>query len=229
MALTSQIILNGQVGLQPTRQQLAASGKSFNVTNPTAGTAIAYALQTSFSATANGLFVIQNTNPSGGASIYLDRLKLVQTATAPTGCLVMRFEAFNETGIVTATTAVATRTPVNLNGSFSNSTGAVVQSFAAGAATIPAAVGSRRLVDIGSIQTGVAVAQDEYVIDFGADGTAAGSGGLTAARATDPARVTGQMAAVIVAPQNTVWLNMWWVTAAANTPSFEWSLVYNEL
>ena len=229
MALTSQIILNGQVGLQPTRQQLAASGKSFTITNPTAGTAIAYALQATFSATANGLFLIQNTNPSGGASIYLDRLKLIQTATAPTGTLVMRFEAFNESGIVTATGNVATRTPVNVNGSFGNSTGAVVQSFAAGAMTIPAAVGTRRLVDIGALQTGVAIAQDAYVMDFGADGVSAGAEGLTAARAAQPARVTGQMAAIVVAPQNTVWLNMWWLTAAANVPSFEFSLVYNEL
>lgn len=210
---------------------LAAAGKYFVVTNPTPGTAIAYALQTSFSATANGLFAIKNTNTVGGANIQLDYLKLKQTATAPTGTLVMNFEAYNETGLVTLTGNVATRTPVQLNqgSGFTQTTGAVVQSFAAGAATVPAAVGTRVLQSIGSINTGVTVAQDTYVMNFGGDGPVTGTAGLTAARATAPATVTGQMAPVIIAPQTTTILNMWWVTAAANTPSFEFELSYAEL
>lgn len=222
-------LINGQTNITSGRQALAAASSYFNVTNPTPGTAIAYALQTAFSATANGLFLIQNKNGVGGKNIYVDRLKLIQTATAPATTTVMRFESFSETGLVLMTGNVATRTPVTTNGVFPAVTGALVQSFAAGAATIPAAVGSRTLIDVGSLQTGVAVLNDEYVVDFGSDGTTDGAPALTAARATDPARFGCQMAAVVIPPQTTSWLNMWWLTAATNTPSFEFSLTYAEL
>lgn len=225
------VVLNGQVGFPSSRQMLAAAGKYFVVTNPTPGTAIAYALQTGFSATANGLFAIKNTNTVGGANIQLDYLKLKQTATVPTGTLVMNFEAYNETGLVAMTGNVATRTPVQLNqgAGFTQATGAVVQSFAAGAATVPAAVGTRVLQSIGSINTGVAVVHDTYIMNFGADGVLGGTAGLTAARATASATIASQMAPVIIAPQTTSWLNMWWVTQAANTPSFEFELAFIEI
>lgn len=222
------LAVNGQLGLLSSREMMANAGKYFTVTNPTPGTAIAYALQTGFSATANGLFAIANNNPSGGANIYLDTLTLTQTATAPTGTLAMHFDVFNETGIVTLTGNVATRTPVQLNTSLPQTTGAIVQSFAAGAATVPAAVGTRRLQGIGVIQTGVAVIHDTYFVQFGADSDQSGAGALTAARATAAARLGCQMPPIIVAPQTTSWINMWWVTAAANTPSFEFALNYIE-
>ena len=231
MAQTSGVVLNGQVGLLTSRQFLAAKGAAYNVTNSTPGTAIAYANQTSFSATANGLFIVSNNNAVGGANIYLDRLKLIQTATAPTGTLVARFEVFNETGIVAMTGNVATRTPVQLNtgAGFAQTTGAVVQSFAAGAGTVPAAVGTRRLQDIIALQCGVSVIHDEWVVDFGSDGTSPGTAGLTAARATDPARISAQGAAIVIAPQTTSWINAWTLTGAANIPSYEFSLTYVEV
>lgn len=225
---TSAVVLNGQVGLMSSRQMLAAAGSYFNVTNPTPGTAIAYANQTSFSATANGLIMVSNNEPAGGKSVYFDRLSLIQTATAPTGTLSLRLDAYNETGIVAMTGNVATRTPVQINtGSGTSQTfNGVVQTFAAGAATVPAAVGTRRLIDVGQLPSGVTVAHDQFVFDFGADGPSAGTAGLTAARATAPARLTSQMAPVIVAPQTTSWLNLWWVTSAANVPSFEFSFTF---
>lgn len=221
-------VLNGQVGQLAPDQALAGSGKYYVVTNPTPGTAIAYALQTAFSATANGLFAIQNTDLAGGTSVYLDYLKLIQTATVPTGCLVMRFEAFNETGSVTLTGNVATRTPVSLGNGAAPST-VTVQSFAAGAATVPAAVGTRRLQSIAAINTSAAVVHDQYVIQFGAGDIVGGTAGLTAVRATASATIVGQAAPVVVPPASTTWINMWWVTAAANTPSFEFELGFSVL
>ena len=223
------IVLNGQVGLQSSRQMLAAAGKLFVATNPTPGTAIAYANKTAFSATANGLFSISNGNPSGGASLYLDRLKLTQTATAPTGTLVMRAEVYTESGIMVIGTAVAAVTPVNLNSGYPSTTGAVVTFFDTGAGTVPASVGSRRLVGIGSIATGVTVIHDSFAFEFGADGPHLGKVGLTAARATDPADLSTWLPPVVVAPQSSAYMNLWWVTSAANVPSFEFSLVYAEL
>src|SRR5882672_5186596 len=226
----TQILLNGQIGLQSSRQSLVAAGKMFAATNPTPGTAVAYSLKTGFSISANGLFSISNNNPvASGINIQLDRLKLIQTATAPTGTLVMRSEVYTETGIVVMTTAALAVTPVNLNPSFSSSTQAAVTFFSAGAGTILTAVGTRRLVGVGSLATGVAVTHDSYTFEFGADGQAAGTVGLTAARATDPADLVTWMSPVTIAPNSTAWMNLWWVTQAANTPSFEWELTYSEL
>lgn len=221
-------VLNGQVGLLSQRQMLAANGSYFNVTNPTSGTAIVWATLTAFSATANGLFVVQNT---GTKTIYFDSLWLKQTATAPTGTLSLNFEVFNETGLVTGTGNVATRTPVGVNTGLSQATGAIVQSFAAGAITIPAAASGavRRLQDIGSITTGVTVAHDTFRIDFGADGPGVSKTGLTAARATDPTTLCTTMAPIVVAPNTTSWINAWWVTQAANIPSLEFSFKFIEI
>lgn len=222
------VSVNGAVNLLSSRQTMAGSGAYYNVTNPTPGTAIVWATLTGYSATANGLFVVAN---QGTKTIYWDSLWLKQTATAPTGTLSLNFDVWNETGIVTGTGNVATRTPVQINQGLSQTTGAVVQSFAAGAITIPAVASgaTRKLIDIGSIPTGVTVAHDAFQIDFGSDGPSAGTAGLTAARATDPARLSCQMAPVVVPPNTTTWINAWWVTQAANVPSLEFSLKYIEL
>lgn len=228
MPVPGTVVLNGSLGLLSSRQVVGASGGYFIVSNPTPGTAIVHATLTAFSATANGLFVVQNT---GGKNIYLDYLYLRQTATAPTGTLSMNFEVFNETGLVTGTGNVASRTPVGVNTGASQVTGAVVQSFAAGAITIPAAAAgaTRRLQAIASIATGVTVAHDTFRLDFGSDGPAMPRTGLTAARATDPAELCASAPPIIVAPNTTSWINMWWVTQAVNVPSFEFLLAYAEM
>ena len=63
--------------------------------------------------------------------------------------------------------------------------------------------------------------EDKTVAVFGLGRT-----GLTAARATDPARHAAQMNAIVVAPQTTSWINMWGQGTA--TPSFEYNFVYFE-
>lgn len=231
MAQVSQVVLNGQVGLLSSKDMLAAGGALFNVTNPTIGTGIVHANKTAWSATANGFLAVQNNNPVGGKNIYFDRLEITETATAPTGTLVMRWEAYNETGIVALTGAVATATPVQINtgNGYSQSTGAVVQLFAAGAPAVPAAVGTRRLQGQAFIPTGVCVANDVYVLDFSSDSVSGGTAGLTAARATAPARLVTSFAPICVAPQTTTWLNQWWVTAGANVPSYEVNFTFIEL
>ena len=222
------IVLNGQVGLLTPQQMQAAEGSLFVVNCQTVGTAIAYAQLTAFSATANGMFVISNGNGVGGKSLYLHRLDLFQTAAAATGT-TLSFEVYNETGIVAGTTAVITRTPIQINTATDGpgqSTGATVQAFNAGAITIPAAVGTRRLQGQAWIPTGVNVAKDVVSLDFGADGPAAAKHGGAAARATDTARLVGQMNAIVIAPQTTSWINMW--GHGTSTPSFEYNLVYSE-
>lgn len=227
---TSAFVLNGSIGLLSNRQMLAANGSYFVATNPTLGTGVVWATLATQSATANGLFVIANT---GSKTIYLDRLKLKQTATAPTATLSMNFEAFNETGLVTGTGNVATRVPVQINTSaaLSQGTGAVIQAFSAGAITIPAAAAgaSRRLQDTAEIATGLTIVKDTFILDFGQDGPSPSIPGITAARATVNARMTTQMGPVVVAPNTTTWINMWWDATATNVPSFEYALSYIEI
>lgn len=223
------VVVNGTVNVLSTRQALAAAGKYFTITNPTIGTPVVGALKTAWSATANGLWVISNGAAVGGPSIYLDRAYLRLRATAPTGTLTMQFEAYNETGIVAGTGAVATSTPIQVNTGLAQTSVATAQSFAAGCITIPAAVGTRRLQDTATIPTGVAVDGDTYYLTFGQDGNPPGRDGGAAARATDTASVTGAMGPIVIAPQTTSWLNMWWLTAAANTPSWEFGLSWFEL
>ena len=216
---------SGQVGLLTARQQLAVSGATWVVTNPSPGTGIAYAQLTSWSATANGLFGIVNNNPAGsGVNILLDRLTVYETAAVATGTN-LSFEVYNETGVV-AFSGGAARTPV-CAGTVVRPTGAQVTAFSSGAVTIPAAVGTRKLVATGELPVGVNVVKDSYVIDFGADGVATSKPGLTAARATDTGRHCTQMAPVIIPPQTSSWINMWGPGTA--TPSYEYELVYNEL
>lgn len=221
-------LINGQVGLQPSRQQLAAAGNYFVATNPTEGTAIAYALQTSFSATANGLFSISNGNPVGGKTIFLDELKLLMTGTAPATTTSMRFGFYSETGILALSGSAAARTPVNVNSGFSNVTGATVTSFAAGAATVPAAAGTRRFLGSATLTTSLGITGDEYVVQFGGD-SVGGAGALTAVRATAAARLVTSAPAIAIAPGNSAYINMFWLTATTNAPNFEFSLGYAEL
>lgn len=219
------IVVNGVVSQFSQQQQLAEQGALFVTNCQSPGTAIAYAALNAFSATANGLFVIANTAAQGGKNIHLHRIELFQTATPPVGT-TWSLEAYNETGIVAGTTAVITRTPIQSNSGIAQTSIATVQAFNAGAITIPAAVGTRRLVGQGWIQVGVCLAKDNYAIDFGSDNILGGSGGVTAVRASDTARKVGQMPAVIIPPQTTTWINLW--GCGTNAPSFEYNLIHSE-
>ena len=226
-------VLNGSFAPMSARQSLAGQGKTWVATTPTPGTAVAYANQTSFSATANGFLSIFNGNPVGtttapGVNIYLDRLRLIQTATAPTGGLVTRFEIFSASSQITMTTHVVAVVPVNVLQSTPNTaTAATIQFWSGGVATVPALTGSRLLYN-GSIASGVNVTHDSWTIEFGADGPLAPPAPLTAARATDPADLAVWAPAVVIAPQTAIVMNLWGLTPAANVPSYEATLVYNE-
>jgi hypothetical protein len=225
MPVTATLI-NGAINVVSGRQALAAAGAYYSCTNATIGTGVAYAAVSAWSATANGFLVVQNKNPSGGKSIYFDRLQMIQTATAPVATAI-RGEVYNETGIVVGTTAVVTTVPVQINTAGGQATGAVVQSFNAGAITIPAAVGTRVVQGQFFASCGVQVVKDITIIDFGTDGPALPVRGGAAARATDTGLVTGYGPPVVVAPGTTSWINLWGF--ATNAPTFEWVFTYVEL
>lgn len=229
MAITALTTPNGSISLLSSRQVLAGIGKYFTVTEPTFGTGVAHALLTATSATANGFLCVSNSNPTGGANIYFDRLAITETAPAPTGTLKMVFEAISETGIVAFTGNAATRTANNVNSGAANTTGATVQMFSTGAGTVPAVVGTRRSLFESNIDTGLGILHDTYVLNFGADGVDPSRPGATAVRATDNAIISVNTPPICVAPGNSAWLNMYWITAAANTPSWLYSFSFIEV
>lgn len=228
MALFVQSILNGQIGLGSSRQQLAASGRMYVVTNPTPGTAVAFANNTAYSATANGLWCISNQNPSGGASIYVDRLKLIQTATAPASNLQARAELFTASGVVALSGTAAAVPPVNLNPGYPTTTGATVTFFSAGAGTVPATTNTRLVGDL-SLAQGANIRYDSTTIEFGADGLTRGKAGVTAVRAVDPADFVCGAPAMCIPPGYSGWMNLWGNAPGTNVPSYEWHLQYAEV
>ncbi len=221
-------IVNGILGQRPSRQELAAAGKYFIASNPTEATGIQYGGSAAFSATANGLFSVSNGNAPGGPSIYLDYISLQAIGTAPTATTTMKFGFYSETGIMVLGTAAAARVPVNVNSGFSNTTGATVTSYAAGSGTVPAVVGARRFLGTATIPTSLGVTGDEYVVQFGGD-SVGGSGQLTAVRATAACRITTSGPPIVIAPGNSAYANMYWLTQATTAPTFEFVLAYAEM
>lgn len=231
MTQLTQALLNGTVSLAQSRGALAAQGKYYVATNPTPGTAITYAAQTTYSATANGLFSISNGNPAGsGVNLYLDYIDLIQTAAAPASCLNMRFEVNIQQTVAAITSAALAITPVNVNSAFASTSQATVTGFSAGAGTVPATVASRRLVAVSNLPTSAAIRYSTYSLVFGsvADlGPHSNGAGLTGAAATAPYRIATACGPVVVGPQHTAFVNMWW-NAADAAPAFEFTLGYAE-
>jgi hypothetical protein len=220
--------------LSPTKHALADEGSYFVVTNPTPGTAVAYALQTTFSDTADGLFVIQNANPAGGPNVWLDYLKLILAGTAPTATQSMEFTVRTDSNSMVPTAnsvqiagGAGAQTIFSTNQPDPTSPAVNMWAYNAGAMTVPATSASGRRVARAHIATGLGIAGDEYELQFGAPDRGAGNTGMTAVRASSPARVVGHCAPVVLQPQQWAVVNMWWLTAATTAPSFEyeWGLV----
>lgn len=227
MGLFALTTPNGSVGALPPRQILAGLGNYFVCTNPTPGTGVLYGTSAAYSATANGMFSISNNAPSGGKNIYLDYLSLFLTVP-PTATTQLRFEVVQETGIRALSAGNLARTPVNVNPASGVTTVAVVNSFSAASGTVPAAVGTRSLVTIASIETNLGITGDNYVLEFGGD-PVGGQGGGTAVRSTMQGRIVGSAAPVVIAPQNSAFIQCWWLTQATNGPTFEFELAWAEV
>ena len=146
------VVLNGQLNAVPPRQAVAASSNYYVATNPTPGTGVLFGTVTAFSATADGLFTIANTNAAGGRTIQLDALTLMISGTAPTATTVQKLAVYVESGIVAPSAGNVAITPRALNPAGPVS-GATINGFSSAAMTIPAAVGTRTLVANASLPT----------------------------------------------------------------------------
>lgn len=219
------------IPMWPTKHPLADEGSYFVATNPTPGTAVAYALQTAFSDTANGLFVIQNNNPAGGPNVALDYIKLILSGTAPTATTVMDFTIRTDTQSMTPTAnsvqiagGSGAQTIFNTNHDDNTSPQVNIWAFSAGAMTVPVTSASGRRVARLHIPTGLGITGDQYEIQFGAVDRNAQNSPLTAVRATHPCSFVAHAAPLVLQPQRWAVVTMWWATAATTAPSFEYEI-----
>ena len=219
------VILNGTVS--PSWQDYAAAGKGFIASNPTPGTGIVCGTVTAFSATADGLFTLSNGNAAGGASIRMNSVALNMSGTAPTATTVMKSAFYLEQGIVAPSGGSSAVVPRNalLGGPASSGT---LNVFAAAMCTIPAAVGTRQLAGNVSIPTNLGITGDSYIVKL--DGTQPDNGAFSVVvRATVPSRfAAGTAAPIIIAPQQTLIADWWWIGQATNGPTFEYEISWIE-
>jgi hypothetical protein len=72
----------------------------------------------------------------------------------------------------------------------------------------------------GHIPTGLGITGDEYLLKFGGEDAGAISG-LIATRAAATGRMTGYCSPIIIGPQQSLVIHMWWLTSATTVPTFE--------
>ena len=212
----------------PTKHCLSEEGSYFTITNPTIGTGVAHALTTAFSSTA-ALFSLFNSAPIGGPNIYLDYLRLIETATAPATSLSQDFVVQLDQSLSRAPTANnAALTQVNMNLGSPNKGFAKWQAFSAGSLTVPASNTTTLTASRIHLATGQVIQYDENVIQFGGVDMIPGQGGNTAVRSADTARKVTHAPPVMCAPQTWLTIFRWGIGEATNTPSYEYELGYWE-
>lgn len=221
-------VVNGQVNLAAWRENASSLGQYFIASNPTPGTGIQAGLVTAFSATADGLFTIANTNsPNGGKTIQVDYIALNMTGTAPTATTVQKMAVFLESGIVAPSAGNVTYAASRNTLPNGPTSGAVINGFTGGAMmTLPAAVGTRTLVANVSLATSLGITGDTYIYEFGADAQIIG--GSTAVRATAAAQLVASCPPLTIPPQYTALISLWWLTQATTGATYEPTIAYTE-
>lgn len=221
------------LSLVPTKHLLADEGSYFVATTPTPGTGIAMTISTAFSDTV-AMFAIKNTAPPtdpAAKRIYLDYLRLILLGTAPTAVVSRHFAIKRSPVTDREPTTAANKTimtPVNVAGQAGRASIARPLSYSAAAAmTVPASLASDPVVCRAALPTGLGVSGDEYVLKFGGEDMTP-KVGLTAVRATDPARIITHAPPIIIEPGEWLVIHEWCLTEATNGPTFEHELAWWE-
>ncbi len=221
------------VSLFPTKHALADEGSYFVVSSAGTvapaipGTFVAQQGQIAAFGDTTPLWVVQNrATPDDGTRIYLDFLRLLLGGTAPTGTVsleaAVRIDGVSK--LPTNANQYSNPIPVNVNGDDSRLSVSQVYAYvAANAMATPASSGAVRNVARSRIPSGAAVVGDEYLFRFGSVDSAP-QVGLTAARATTPARLVGDAAPAIIGPGQWATIHLWWLTSATNLPTWEWEI-----
>lgn len=206
------------------KQALAAEGSYFITTNTTPGTGIAMNVVASYANTA-GCFFFQNNNPPGGATAFLDYMKLIVTVVPGTSTsadfAIIRDVALPLSVQVT-TNHVSVNTPVNVNPLSPLKSGcqfAYQVGVTASVNVTPS--GTSAIIARGNIG-GLPVVGDELVIDFGGDDTAMYAGSTTAGRKISV------VAPVAVPPGYQAMIVPWFPSNGTTALSYEFELAHIE-
>ena len=193
---------------------------AYNAVAGTPGAGVAEnAVSTAFSDT-RGFIVINN--PDTAVRVYLDYIKLILLGTPPTATVAQHFAGKKSTKSREASAAAnrSVGTPVGVASTGGAAVARIQFWTAAAAMTVPASDTGDPVVFQGTIPTGIGIAGDEYVLRFGAIEDGGQIPGLTATRATAPARMVGWFPPVILEPKEWLVIHRWWATEATNAPTF---------
>lgn len=196
--------------LFPGKQALADEGSCFVATNPTPGTALAFAVNATYDAT-KSLIAIRNLDSVGSRRVYLDYIKLIPTV-APASATSAHFALWLDSGnkYTSGGTAI---TPVNVNADdTAQSVSSVI--LASGGATL-VTTAAARLVARGVLRSVIPAVHDELVIAAGADAGAATSS------ATAAGRNVSVVPSVVIPPQGCLLVNVWFPSNAVTGLSYE--------
>lgn len=211
---TGSGMLAGSGGfLETGRYPRAAAGQYFRATNPTFGTGIAAGVVTSFVAT-SPLLTIVNGAAAGGVSLYLDYIKLMNTAAGASSTQAHMGIVLDLTNRYSSGGTALTGASVNTGSSSTPSA-----SIHFGAVTAAAASGNVRLLGRDIIKTQAApcwVAGDEVFIKCENTDTPAGA---TSGAAT--AIYPAPCGPIIIAPGHSFLLYQWNIANATTPPSWE--------
>ncbi len=216
----AQALISGtSVGSSGT--SVSGGGTGFVATNPTPGSAIAFAVNATFSATAGAFFAMKNNaSADTGTEIWLNYIKLL-TIIVPASAVNWNFAYYVDgVGSNRYSSGGTTIIPANPNG---NSATGSQASLYAGALTTAAAGSSARLVSRGTFRGVIPTIYDEYVIDFGGD-----TGG-TLASAAASGRVVVNAPQVIIGPQQWGLLHMWGTSNASTAAQYEFEHTWVEV
>ncbi len=208
--------------LIPTKHVLADEGSYYVSTNPTPGTGLAYNVQASFSDTVPFIYIFNQSLPSDAANkrLYLDYIKIIVTVAAVTG--TQAFYAVKSDNVARAITTNNTTaiTPANVNSDVGAQALAQVRSqTSATASAIAAASANARVLARGGFG-GITIVGDELVILFGSPDPGAYAG-LTAAQAVCPGRKVSNSPPLIIGPQQSATVHLWFPGNATTGLSYE--------
>lgn len=210
-----------QVGmLESGRYPRAALGQYFRATNPTFGTGIAAGIVTGFVAT-TPLMTVVNSASAGGVSIYLDYIKLMNTAAGASSTQAHMGVVLDLTNRYSSGGTALTGTPVN-----TGATTTPKASIQFGAVTATAASANVRLLGRDIIKTQAApcwVVGDEVFIKCENTDTPAGATNGAAANI-----YPAPAGPIIIAPGHSFLLYQWNTANATTPPSWEVEIAWWE-
>lgn len=205
------------VAYQTERNALADEGSYYTVNNPTIDTTVAYGIITTYVAT-TPMFLIANTAPVGGRSIFLDFIKL-RVTVAPASATNWKYvvDVDSSQRLSTAPTGGANRTVNNVNPSLPNDFEGQVWAFTGGTVLTVMAGTSIRTVAHGAIAMSIPLALDELVIAFG-------QGDLASAPATAVSRRVAAAPPCVIPPGCSAAIHQFGTGNAVTGLSAEYSL-----